>query len=55
MLKKLNQLNLYAQVSIQNEKGVKLYLSPVDFYSRTPPIGTRYVNLVLTKGKYTLK
>jgi hypothetical protein len=48
-----NNRSGYAKVSIRNEKNETIYSSLVDFYSKSPTKGTRYISPVLPKGKYT--
>ena len=50
-----NNTSGYARVSIRDDKGETLYSSLVDFYSKSPGIGTRYLSPVLPYGKYILR
>lgn len=45
----------YARVNIYNNKGVRVYASLVDFYSKTPSEGLRFITPRLDRGGYTLE
>lgn len=45
----------YAEVSISNRKGTVVFETSVDFYSKTPATGLRWLSPVLPKDKYTLQ
>ena len=44
----------YAKVSIYNERGKEIHSNLIDFYSKQPNEGIRYVSPVLPKAKYRL-
>ncbi len=45
----------YARMTINNKQGVQVFNSLVDFYSKVPHDGLRFISPLLPKGKYKLK
>ncbi len=45
----------YAEVCIRDGKGKAVFQTSVDFYSKVPATGLRWLSPQLPKGKYTLE
>ncbi len=55
ILGKTDKQGGYANVKIYNKRGKEVFSTLVDFYSKQPNTGVRFVSPVLPKGKYTIR
>ena len=55
LLGNTDDMSGYADISIKNKKGKVVFQTSVDFYSKVPATGLRWLSPCLPKDEYTLE